>query len=432
MSWRAVFERFARSRWVVNTAKLGGGTAVAQLLLVAATPIVTRLYTPEDLGLLGLFISFVGFASVAVALRYDLAIISAADDAEADALLATSLGLSLGGSLLGGFLMAALTRFDLLSYGVLPPWASAGAAVALAATGVFTALRCWHVRRTSFGAVGQALVYQAAGRATVPVALGFGRVGWLGLMLGEIAGRAVGIGQLMRVAWPAVRDSVMPFRSNRYRSALRRNWKYPAMVLPSSMVDALAVALPLPIVSSVFGTAAAGQFLLVMRVAGWPASLVGASVADVFHEGLAGTARIEPGQVPSLLWASARHLSAIGVLIYLPVALLSPFAFGLVFGAQWRQAGTLTAWLSPYLLAALVTSPLSRLLLVVNRQEWKLVVDLACLAVPVAAFYGGQRAGLGFLPCVALFSGLNVLAYAFYFAVIVRAARSFSAAASYH
>jgi O-antigen/teichoic acid export membrane protein len=164
-----------------------------------------------------------------------------------------------------------------------------------------------------------------------------------------------------------------------------------------------------------------------MRVAGWPASLVGASVADVFHEGLAGAARIERGQVSSVLWTSAKHLAGVGVLIYLPVALLSPLLFGVVFGAQWQQAGTLMVLLSPYLFVALVTSPLSRLLLVVDRQEWKLVVDLVCLAVPVAAFYGGQRAGLSFLQCVALFSGLNVLAYTFYFTVIAHAARRFSA-----
>lgn len=430
MTVRTIIERLAGSRWIVNTAKLGGGTALAQLLVVAATPVITRLYSPHELGLLGLFVSFVGFASVATALRYDLAIVSAGDDEEANVLLGLSLGLSVGVSLLGGLAIAALTRFDLLSYGALPLWSSsAGAVVALAATGVFTGLRYWHVRRAGFGAIGRALVGQAAGRATVPIALGLGGIGWVGLMLGEIVGRAVGIWQLMRDAWPALMDSLRSFRGERFRNALRRNWKYPALVLPSSLVDALAVALPLPIVSSLFGTAAAGQFFLVMRVAGWPANLVGASVADVFHEGLSGMARLEPKQVPSVLWTTAKHLAGVGVLIYLPLALLSPVLFGVIFGAQWEQAGTLMALLSPFLLVAMVTGPLSRLLLVVNRQERKLLVDTVCLAVPVVAFFGGQRAGLGFLRCVALFSGLNVLAYTFYFTVIVRAARSFSAEA---
>jgi O-antigen/teichoic acid export membrane protein len=225
-------------------------------------------------------------------------------------------------------------------------------------------------------------------------------------------------------------NSLRPFSVGSYRDALRRNWKYPSLVLPSSLLDALAVALPLPIVSSVFGTAAAGQFFLVMRVAGWPANLVGASVGDVVHEGLSTAARLEPVRVSTLLWKSARHLAGVGFLVYVPVALGSPFLFGLVFGHAWQQAGTLVALLSPFLLAMLVTSPLSRLLLVVNRQEWKLVVDAACLAVPVAAFVGGRHAGLGFLPCVALFSGLNVLAYAFYFVVIVYAAYKFDAATS--
>ncbi len=431
MSIRSTIDRLASTRWLVNTAKLGGWTALAQLVVVAATPAVTRLYTPRDLGSFGLFASFIGFVGVATALRYDMAIITAADEDEADTLLMLSLGLSVGVAIIGGSAIALLIRLDLLSYGALPSWTSAGAAVALAATGIFTSARCWHVRRAGFGTIGRALVGQAAGRAVVPVALGLAHTGWLGLMLGEIAGRTVGVGQLLRTAWPAARRTIRPYRPAVYRAALRRNKRYPAIVLPSSLVDALAMALPLPIVSSLFGSDAAGRFFLVMQVAGWPANLAGASAGDVFHEGLSATARLEPLRVPSVLWTSARHLAGIGLVVYVPLALLSPFVFGAVFGPQWAQAGILVALLAPYLLALLIVSPLSRLLLVVNRQEWKLIVDVVRLAVPVAAFFGGQRAGLGFVPCVALFGALNLLAFGVYMGAIVAAAREFGAA-SHH
>ena len=428
MSVRTTLEKLGAKPWVVNTARLGGGTALAQMLVVAATPVITRLYGPGELGLLGLFASFVSFASVAVCLRYEMAIVSAEDDQEADTLLALSLGLALLLSLAGAAALAVLMRFDVLSYGALPLWSTGGVVLALAGAGAFTGLRFWYVRRAGFGTIVRALVAQAAGRAGLPVALGLFHLGWLGLMLGEIAGRGLGVGEMMRGAWPAIKKTLGPFWRARCARALKRNWKYPALLLPSSLVDALAVWLPLPIVSSLFGTAAAGQFLLVMRVAAWPASLISASVSDVFHEGVTGAARSQPERVRSVLWLSARNLGGVGLLVYLPAGILSPALFPIVFGPQWRQAGLLMALLSPFLLVALVVSPLSRLLLVVNRQEWKLLVDAVCLAVPLVAFFGGQRAGLGFLSCVALFSGLNVIAYLFYFAVIARAARSFGMA----
>lgn len=429
MTGLSAFERLSSSRWASNVARLGGGTVLAQIIGVAATPLITRLYGPDELGLLGLFVSFMGVAGVGVGLRYELAIVSAEDEDESHILLALSLVLACPLALIGGLVMAALVRFDVLSYGALPLWSAAGATLALALAGAFSGLRFWYVRRAGFGTIARALVGQAISRAAVPVILGPTRVGWLGLMLGEIVGRGVGIGGMMGGAWPAVKSVISPGWRGRLLRALSRNWKYPTLVLPSSFVDALAVALPLPIVASVFGTAAAGQFLVVMRVAGWPAYLIATSVADVFHEDLTATARSSAGNVPSALWAFAKRLAGLGILVYVPAAALSPLLFGFVFGSRWSSGGVMIPLLSPSFLMLLVVGPLSRLLLVVNRQEWKFVVDIVCLAVPVVAFIGGHRAGLSFLACVALFSALNVAAYVFYFTLILFAARRFTAGA---
>jgi len=67
--------QFARS-----VAVLTGGTASVQLLLVLAAPILTRLYTPEDFGLLAVFVSILGILSIIASLRYELAIPIAEDD----------------------------------------------------------------------------------------------------------------------------------------------------------------------------------------------------------------------------------------------------------------------------------------------------------------------------------------------------------------
>jgi hypothetical protein len=69
----------------------------------------------------------------------------------------------------------------------------------------------------------------------------------------------------------------------------------------------------------------------------------------------------------------------------------------------------------------LVVGPLSRMLLVTNRVELKLLADAACLALPLAAFFAAGRLGLG--AALAALIGGTLVAYAIYLAVIIVAAR---------
>lgn len=404
------FKGFLRGQsFTANVIRLGGGTALGQALVIATTPIITRLYSPEQMGLMGLFISFVGFASIAVAWRYELAIVSAQDDNEANALLLISLFLVLPTSLLAGLFMLLMIRYDIISYSDLPAWAAGAAAVTLFATGAFTALRYWFVRQTDFSGVSRALVSQGAGRALVPVVLGFAHAGWAGLLAGEVAGRTLGVGRLLRQAWPVMRKSLALFGRDSYTEAMKRNWKFPALLLPSTMVSVLAATLPLPAISSLFGVAAAGQFLLVWRLIQLPSGFIGDGVADVFHSRLSEAHRTNPDAVRPLLLRVAIKLGLVSLLIYVPIAFASPLVFDKIFGAKWAQAGWLMTVLAPVGLIALVVNPLSRLFAVVNRPELKLAVDGVRLLAPVLGIYGANRMGYDFRHCAVAFSALWML-----------------------
>ena len=78
--------RFARSVSV-----LAGGTAAGQLIVIAASPILTRLYTPEDFGLLAVYAGILGILGVIANLRYQLAIPLPDSDEDAASIAALSL-----------------------------------------------------------------------------------------------------------------------------------------------------------------------------------------------------------------------------------------------------------------------------------------------------------------------------------------------------
>ena len=86
--------RFARS-----VSFLAGGTAAGQAITVLAAPLLTRLYSPEDFGLLAVYTSLLMTIGVIASLRYQLAIPLPKSDEEAAHVVVLSLFIVLGISL---------------------------------------------------------------------------------------------------------------------------------------------------------------------------------------------------------------------------------------------------------------------------------------------------------------------------------------------
>ena len=71
-----------------NVLTLMTGTTIAQAIPIAITPILTRIYTPEDFGVFAIFIAITSIFSVIVNWRYDIAIMLPKKDEEAINILA--------------------------------------------------------------------------------------------------------------------------------------------------------------------------------------------------------------------------------------------------------------------------------------------------------------------------------------------------------
>lgn len=389
--------------------------------MVLSAPLVTRLYSPSDVGLIGVFMAFVEFAVAGLALRYDLGIISARSEAEGDCLLATSLYLTLATSALASLLMHGFIRGGVLSFGELPSWSPFLAFLALIFSGGHQSVRYWLVSRGAYPALSRGLAAQGAGRALVPVALGPAGLGWVGLLAGELAGRLLGIGVILGTHAGALRRACRVPPPRLRRAVLSRHRKLPAVVLPSTLVEAIGASILTPLIAWNFGAGPAGEFVLVSRMSWIPVGFIAASFADVFHARAAGAYGSDPASVRVILRAMSLRLGIIALLVFVPIMVIAPLVAGPLFGREWARAGILMSVLAPFSMSALVVGPASRLLLVVNRSEFKLIVDLVRLVVPVGVLLGLRRLEWSFVPTVAVLGATLTLSYVLYFILIWRA-----------
>ena len=78
-----MLNKIFKSSFSRNVATLASGTIIAQAIPVAISPILTRLYTPDDFGILALLMSIVAVFSSVVTAKYDLALLLPKKDDEA-------------------------------------------------------------------------------------------------------------------------------------------------------------------------------------------------------------------------------------------------------------------------------------------------------------------------------------------------------------
>lgn len=372
--------------FIADALAVGGATGLGQLLLLATAPLLSRLYSPEDVGRYGLFLTALMLATTAANLKFELAIPSVRSDREALSVGLAALVLPFPVAFVVGVACAGAWAFGMPGFDAGNAWVWLLIVPALVVNGVFSALRYWHVRRGAFSLIGRAMIAQSAGRAAVPVIAGLAGLGWSGLVIGDLVGRAMGVGNTLRRARADARELGGVPGVTEVRAAVARNAHYPRLALPSSMVDALAAALPLPLFFAFFGANAGGQLALVQRMLAVPAALVASSFGDVLHSRTGNAAATEGESLMGIIGPAQRRLMVVAAVVYLPVVLLAPSLFAPVFGKAWLDAGLYAAVLAPMVAAWTVASPLTRIFLVRDRLPVKLAFDVLNMVVPIGAF----------------------------------------------
>jgi O-antigen/teichoic acid export membrane protein len=385
---------------------LASGTAVAQLGLALATPVLTRLYSPADYGTLAVYASTVTVLLVIASLRYELAIPLPEDETMAGSLLGLALllvaGMTVGLALLvwlaGDAFIAAVRVPALRPYRWLVPLGFAGA-------GLYQALSYWAIRRRAFGRLARTRLSQGLGQVATQLGCGFAGLGAPGLLMGDVVGRVAGGGGL---GLAAVRDR--PFaRTTRgtLAAAAARYRRFPLLTTWSGLLNVGSLQLPSILFAAFFGAAAAGLYALSYKMLVLPTMLLGQSVAQVFLSRAAIAAR-DPAELRQLTERTALVLFGVGLPLFAVVALGGPQIFGTVMGQRWEQAGRYAQVLAPWFVVWLVSSPLSGLL---NVREWQgsaLAFSAGEFVLRLGSLMVGSRAGSPLL-AVALLSASGVI-----------------------
>jgi len=389
-----------KSTFAADVMKLASGTTIAQGLTVIASPLLTRLYVPDAFGLLALFTSITGILKAISCLRYELAIVLPQSDEEGANVLGGSLlvvilvtGLSTLAVILGKTpLLRLLKAADLAPFLWLVP-------LTTLIGGVFLALNHWNTRTKQFGRLSIAQVVSAL--VVTGAQLGLGYVGYAtgGSLIGaSVLGAALVTMVLGGQIWRD--DGVLFLRSIRWRhiaEQLKRYRKFPQYDAWAILLNNISWQLPAFLLAAFFSKTEVGYYALSFRVLKLPMALIGTAIGQVFFQ-RAAEAKNE-GKLAVVVESNFRRLVILGLLPFLLLTIVGKDLFTVIFGQSWSEAGVYTQILSIWIFFWFISSPMSTLFRVLERQEFSLVLNITIfvsrfVALGIGGLIGNARLAL--------------------------------------
>ncbi|WP_436287643.1 lipopolysaccharide biosynthesis protein [Variovorax paradoxus] len=380
-----------RNRWgairkdgfVRSVGVLMGGTVFAQAITVLVLPLLTRLYRPEDFSILAVYAAVLAIISVVACLRLEIAIPLPGLDEDAANLLALALLSSAGSGLVTAMVVMlwpawiteCLKQPDLRSHLWLLP-------LGVWLTSSYAAIQFWVTRKKGFAMLAKTRVTQSALGTGTQLGMGWLAFGPIGLLLGQLLNSGAGAFRLGYKVWQADKNIFYTIHWAGMRRLLKEYEKFPRYSVWEALANNAGIQLPMLIIAALVVGPEAGYLFLATRIMASPISLIGGAVAQVYlsHAPEAYKAKDLGSFTVKILGGLMR--TGVGPLLF--IGIVAPLAFPVIFGSNWHRAGELVAWMTPWFIMQLLSSPVSMSLHVTGNQSVAFLLQMFGFILRVA------------------------------------------------
>lgn len=407
-----------------KVAIVASGAIVSQIITLATTPIITRLFSTSDYGMMSVFSSTITILVAMAMLDLHRSIPIIETDEKAANMFSVCIRILIIYSLIiciivifaGRKIFYIFQIGEIYSVRFLLP-------IGVFFVGMYELFLQWVYRKRLYEAIPKTRLTQAVAGAAVKIISGVCSIGPIGLVLGTCIGQGAGISILRNRIY---RDTKIPtiWRPlKKDKDLIVEYSKFPIFSLPADIIDTFSNNLPVILISVLYGAQISGLFGLANSVINLPVNLVVVSVSRVVYAEAAAEGKDNPKallRICKKITKSTFFLSFIGAIV---VFIVGPFLFEIIFGAQWIEAGDYAKALMFKTVAFCTVLPIGRMLEVLGLQKYDLAIcfsRLICIIVSIAII---KYFNLTAITAVTILSIINMISYLILYVVILSCLR---------
>lgn len=358
-SLSTIVQMMKRHEFVKNVAFVSSGVIAAQSISVLSSPIISRLFTPDNFGIFAIFISLVNVFSLVTSLAYENAIILPVKKQDAINLAVLSFIIHL--IVTGIITIAVLTFSDSIAelagsvtsrfwVWMIPPM--------VFLKGLLKIINNWATREKKFKAMAISTFINSSITVTVKIVYGF--------LIGAFTAGLIG-SSIIGILFGMLYLSAIIFRHSdkkrlidiSYASLMivaRRYKKFPLYSSWNVLLNAASKDIIIYLFSFYFTPAVVGLYYFSMNVLKQPLNLISDSVGKVYYQKVASQYS-KNENLYSGLKRTTQGLFFSGIIPFGIITLYGKEIFDFVFGNEWAIAGEYAQILSPWLLLLFINRP---------------------------------------------------------------------------
>ncbi|WP_410508079.1 lipopolysaccharide biosynthesis protein [Methanosarcina hadiensis] len=395
------------SNFITNVLKLVSGSVASQILSILLIPIISRIYSPDDFGIFQLFMSLSGILVIVSTFSYQFAIMLPKTEEDAANVTSICTVLVILTSILTGIIVFLIpvnldNIFKTPGISIYLPLLP----LIIFLNGMFFVQNYWLSRKTRFGVIAGSRVSNTLTTKILQIGFAKSSVTPLGLIGGYVAGYAFADLFMLK----GVKKDLQVFKKvsiKRMKEMAIQYKHFPLFSSWSSIANTISPQVPAFLLAYFYTTSVVGHFSLANQVVNLPMGIVGSAIGQVFFQKVSEVRNGNgEGDMKTIVGEVYNKLISIGLFPMILLIILGEQIFTFVFGSEWGVAGTYVKILVPWIFLVFLSSPITTLYNVFEKQKVWLTFSIALLVSRVIALViGGSRGSPEFALALYSFTG---------------------------
>ncbi|MBE1274991.1 lipopolysaccharide biosynthesis protein [Enterovibrio baiacu] len=379
-----------KNPFIAKILALMGGTAISQVLIIASLPILSRLYSPYDFGLLGEFTAYTSVIAPIACLCLASAILLPKEEKIAKLHMNTSFvtTLTLSSTLLVLLVLVINLGVEIIEY-ENDYWYITLMVAFVLFSGMQQSLEKWFGRRDQFKILAKANIVATLIMILLKVFGGFVHPTALVLVITSSIYPFLYCALILITSNSKLLSlKINRLTLNKLKFSFLRNFDFVRYQAPQVLLSCLNQSIPIFILGYYFTAEVVGFYAMARGILSAPSTLIGKSVGDVFFPRMAKAALTDRNEMKRLFTLSISSLAILGIPIFSIVFFLGGDIFSFVLGEDWFISGEYAALLSIWLYFAFTNSPSNQTLQIMGMQKYALKFTVVSLVIRPTCMVG--------------------------------------------
>lgn len=384
MLYDAVIE-LNKKKIIDSIVVLLAGAGISQLLVVALSPILTRFFTPEDLGVYGSYVTLISTLVVFSTGRYEFVLLLPNTKVNSHSVYDYTLRRTFKFTIVSTVFISALA-FLIQDLKIDGSGAIYFIPLGTYLLSLFNLRTQWSIAQLNYTVVSKGRFFQSLSVPLLSILLGlFVGSSYLALVLCDCIGRLIGarlLGSPNRSTQNTAPPADAALIHERYR-------KFSLFEQITAFLSISSLQLPIVLMPVIFDSKVAGYYFIVYRVVTAPVALISNAMVDVFKN-LALSEIESRGSCTNAMSKTVLYLFLIGFLPCLLLGYYGQMLFIFAFGEEWGIAGIYAQILAPSLLLRLIACPVAFVLQLREKVTTNMLIYLLFFIITCASLFAGN------------------------------------------